>query len=165
MTRCLTGSQWSRCKTGMRCRVWPWATRCLTTKRAARFWIRCSKKPITVVQATDDESQDSQFAGLLTDVLTHLCNPAKMVVTGSDNCRDLVTGIQMSVHHHSKVAHRFSSLDGSATQCDRCLCNKPSLLWIYEENKFSVFIINLKHVVEHPRSNFSQAALQLTLNA
>ena len=146
-TPTLTGSQWSRCKTGMRCRVWPWASRCLTTNRAARFWIRCSlsyicsvapaRSPLHlqyVVQATDDESQDSQFAGLLTDVLTHLCYPAKMVgiVTGSDDCRDLVTGIQMSVHHHSKVAHRFSSLHGSATQCDRCLRNKPSLLWTYE---------------------------------
>jgi len=45
-----------------------------------------SKESIAVVQTTDDESQNSQFAGLNTDEATNLCNPAKMVVAGPDNC-------------------------------------------------------------------------------
>ena len=36
-----------------------------------------SKASITVVQATDDDSQNSPFAGLVTDVLMHLRKPAK----------------------------------------------------------------------------------------
>ena len=81
------------------CRIWPRVTRGLATSslvlnplQLVKQPLCCpSRKPITAVQATDDKSQNSRFAGFVTDVQTHLCNPAKIVVAGSDRCRDLIT--------------------------------------------------------------------------
>ena len=111
------------------CRIRPRVTHSLATNHAESA-AACHTAVMLTQQGAHCSSPgdwwwepEQPVAGFVTDVLTHLRNPAKVVVAGSDYRRDLITGVQMRVQHmhHSKLAHSPSGPDDNTTQCDGCL--------------------------------------------
>ena len=140
----------------------------LGSRSAAAYHIHSlccpTEEPITIVQATDDKSQNSQFAGLVTDVLTHPHIPANTVVAGSGYRRDLITDVQMRVHHHSKVAHSPSGPDDSTAPRNGCLSDKLGLLWINGDHKFCFLVIIWDHAENAPFCYYTQRCYKKTYN-